>query len=172
MGTNGQNSTFQNTVMLHINLKRIKMQQHGSKLFVRRPLILPPTLGMGSVGQNSTFSEHGHVAYNTKRIKNAATWKQIFCPQTSPLRPWGWGQSVKIQLFQSMVMLYIKLKRITNAATWLSADPPPPPTPPINVHGQGNMHTLVSIFNRSKFNFSRIWSCCLSNKRESRMQQY
>ena len=30
----------------------------------------------------------------------------------------GRGQLVKIQLFQNMVMLHIKLKRITNAATW------------------------------------------------------
>ena len=32
--------------------------------------------------------------------------------------PWGWGQKVKIQLFQNMVMLHIKLNCITNAATW------------------------------------------------------
>ena len=31
--------------------------------------------------------------------------------------------------FQNMVLLYIKLKRITNAATWLPADPLPPPRP-------------------------------------------
>ena len=32
-------------------------------------------------------------------------------------RLWGWGQKVKIKHFQSMVMLHIKLKGITNAAT-------------------------------------------------------
>ena len=31
--------------------------------------------------------------------------------------PFGWGQKVKIQLFQNMVMLHIKLKGVTNAAT-------------------------------------------------------
>ena len=31
-------------------------------------------------------------------------------------RPWWWGQKVKIQLFQSMVMLHIKLKGMKNAA--------------------------------------------------------
>ena len=30
----------------------------------------------------------------------------------------GWGQKVKIQFFQNMVMLHIKLKGIMNAATW------------------------------------------------------
>ena len=34
-----------------------------------------------------------------------------------PLDPRGWGQKVKIQLFQNMVMLHIKLKGITNTAT-------------------------------------------------------
>ena len=31
--------------------------------------------------------------------------------------PWGWGRKVKIQLFQNMVMLHIKLKAMRNAAT-------------------------------------------------------
>ena len=30
----------------------------------------------------------------------------------------GWGQKVKIQLFQNNVMLHIKLKGIMNADTW------------------------------------------------------
>ena len=41
----------------------------------------------------------------------------IFCPP-SPQDPRGGGQKVKIQLFQNMVMLHIKLKGITIAATW------------------------------------------------------
>ena len=53
-------------------------------------------------------------------------------------RPWsdplgglkGWGQKLKIQLLQNMVMLHIKLKGIKNAATWkqifLPTEPPPP----------------------------------------------
>ena len=32
--------------------------------------------------------------------------------------PWGCGQKVKIELFQNMVMLDIKLKSIMNAAKW------------------------------------------------------
>ena len=35
-----------------------------------------------------------------------------------PPPPNPWGQKVKIQLFQMMVILHIKLKAITNAVTW------------------------------------------------------
>ena len=47
-------------------------------------------------------------------------------------RPWGWGQKVKIQLFQNMVMLHINIKEnheCSNVvAKILPADPPPPHT--------------------------------------------
>ena len=36
----------------------------------------------------------------------------------TPPRQCGWGQKIKIQLFQNMVMLHINLKRIMYAATW------------------------------------------------------
>ena len=45
----------------------------------------------------------------------AATWQQIFCPQTHP-RPRGWGQKVKPYIFVKVVMLHIKLKRIEHRA--------------------------------------------------------
>ena len=38
-------------------------------------------------------------------------------PPPTPTRPWGWGQNVKINFFQNMVMLHINLNGITNAAT-------------------------------------------------------
>ena len=47
----------------------------------------------------------------------AATWKQIFCPQTHP-QPRGWGQKVKLYIFLKVVMLHIKLKLMMLAATW------------------------------------------------------
>ena len=71
-----------------------------------------------------------------KSIANAATCKQILCPLTPPLPngPRGWGQKIKIQLFQDMVMLHFKLKGITKCskmvANILCADPLPPPPPP------------------------------------------
>ena len=43
--------------------------------------------------------------------------KYFACRPPSPDRG-GWGQKVKIQLFQNMVMLHIKLKGMTNAATY------------------------------------------------------
>ena len=96
------------------------MKQHGSDNFPRRPLSSTPPLGMGSVGQNSTFSEHGHVTYHIKgnhRIQQHGSKYFAHTPSPSPW-PCCWGQKVKIQLFQNMIMLHIKLKRITNVATW------------------------------------------------------
>ena len=53
------------------------------------------------------------------------------CPL--PHDPRGWGQMVKIQLFQNMVMLHIKFIGITQCSIFvaniLSADPHPPPYP-------------------------------------------
>ena len=63
---------------------------------------------MGSKCQNLIFSEHGHVAYQIDSR-----------PVPDPLGGLkGWEQKVKIQSFQNMVMLHIKLNRITDAATW------------------------------------------------------
>ena len=77
------------------------MQQYISKYFACSPPPLP------SIGQNSTFSEHGHVAYQIDPR-----------PVPDPLGGLkGWDQKVKIQFFQNMVMLHIKLKGITDAAT-------------------------------------------------------
>ena len=42
------------------NLRHSRMQQHGSKYFVRRPLPPPPTLG-GFNRSKFSFSEHGHA---------------------------------------------------------------------------------------------------------------
>ena len=75
---------------------------------------------MGSTGQNSTFSEHSHVAYQIKWNQVCSNTKKNILPTAPSPSPTslGWGQLVKIQLFQNMVMLYNKLHVITNAATW------------------------------------------------------
>ena len=72
---------FQNMIMLHIELKESRMQQHGKNIlptkFPQRPWggakrsqftihVGPPVPGVGSKGQNSGFSEHGHGAYQIK----------------------------------------------------------------------------------------------------------
>ena len=76
---------------------------------------LTPALRMGSIGQNSFFSEHGHVVYQNKRNHKCGNMVANILPADPypphhPIRPWGWGQKVKIQLFHNMVMLHIKLK--------------------------------------------------------------
>ena len=74
-----------------------------------------------------------HIKLNG--ITNEATLYKIFYLQTLGVKrskfnffitilpadtpsPLSWDQKVKIQLFQIMAMLHIKLKGITNAATW------------------------------------------------------
>ena len=88
------------------------------------------TLGMGQIGQNLPFSEHGHIEINLKEIRKCSSKVANICPEmpTPSPRPIGWGQKVKIQLFQNMVMLHIKIKEnheCSNVvANILSADPP------------------------------------------------
>ena len=117
MGSKVQNSTF---------------SEHGHEV----PNILLAdtlTLGMGQIGQNLPFSEHGHIEYQLKGNQKMQQQGRKYLPghaYTLP-RPWGWGQKVKIQLFQNIVMLHIKIKEnheCSNVvANILLADPPPPP---------------------------------------------
>ena len=51
-----------------------------------------------------------------KGITGAATCNMV--ANIMPAAPDPGGQKVKIQLFQNMVILHIKLKAITNAVTW------------------------------------------------------
>ena len=81
--------------------------------------ILPadtPTLGMESVGQNPTFSEHGHVAYQMKENHECRNMVANILPTDTP-DPGDRVNRSKFNFFQNMVMLHIRLKRITNAAT-------------------------------------------------------
>ena len=82
----------------------------------------------------------------------------ILLADLPPLDPRG--QTVKIQLFQNMLMLPIKLKGIKKysnmVANILHTDPPLTP------------HSLDLLVKRSKFHFFRTWSCCISNSLESR----
>ena len=99
-------------------------------------------------GSNSTFSEHGHVAYQIKKNHKGSNYVAIILPARPPPDPGYEVSRSKIQLFQNMLMLHIKLMRIKNAvnmvAKILTADwpPPTPPDPGYEV-------------SRSKFNFSR-----------------
>ena len=74
------------------------MQQHGIKYFPRRPPY-PLPLGMWSV---QLLAEHGHVAYRIKENHECSNMVAYILPADP--RPWGWHQTVKILLFQNMVM--------------------------------------------------------------------
>ena len=65
-------------------------------------------LGGGFKMSNFFFLEHGHVA-------NQIDPRPVLDP-LGGLK--GWDQKVKVQFFQIMIMLHIKLKGITDAATW------------------------------------------------------
>ena len=70
-------------------MKHIK-RDYRSKACVR-PLVW--TYRVESKGQNSAFQNMVMLHIKSKGITHAATWKQIFYPQT-PHRPWGGGQNV------------------------------------------------------------------------------
>ena len=78
--------------------------------------ILPadnPTLVMESVGQNKTFSEHGVVAYQIKENHECSNMVANILPADNPTL----GSVGQNSFFLNMVLLHIKLKRITNTAT-------------------------------------------------------
>ena len=74
-------------------------------------------LGCGGRGQNFTFSEYGHVAYQIKADDAGSNIVANILPTDTPSTR-GWGQKVKLYLFLKVVMLHIKLKLTTLAATW------------------------------------------------------
>ena len=135
MGSTGHNSTFfQKMVMLHIKLKGITNSAAWSQILCLQS-IHPLTQGLGSKGRNSTFlSEHCHVACQIKGNHEMQQHSSKYFarrppPPSSRHDPRGWGQKVKVQLFQNMAMLHIKFKGITNytdkVANIFPADPPP-----------------------------------------------
>ena len=132
------------------------MQQYGSKyLTCRSPCA---TLGMRSIGQNSTFSERGHVAHHIKGIHEIQQHgSKHFAHRTSP-KPLTLELESKGQNSTFSEHGQIKGNHgLSNiVANLLPADTPPPPPHP----GDGAK--------RSKVNFFRTWSCCLSNYMESR----
>ena len=74
-------------------------------------------LGGGAEVKIELFQNMVMLHIKLKMTMLAATWQQIFCPQTHP-QPRGWGQKVKLYLFLKVVMLHIKFKLTVLAATW------------------------------------------------------
>ena len=103
---------YHNMVMLHIKLNgTTKCSNMVTHILPTDPM--PLTLGDGSIGQKSTFSEHGHIAYQIKENHECNNMVANIFEHTMTPR-----DGVKIQLFQNMVMLHIKLMGTRNAATW------------------------------------------------------
>ena len=106
----------------------------------------PPTLGGVNRSKFHFFRTWSLCLSNLRESRFQQHGTKYFACRPlppDPSQPWGWGQMVKIQLFQNMVILHIK-KRIPNVASWYQIiclqSPPPPPPPGDRV-------------NRSKFNF-------------------
>ena len=118
MGSVRQNSTFSEHGHVTYQIKENqKCSNTVATIFPAHPL--PPDPGNGANMSKFTFSEHGHVAY---QIKGNHSMQQhgskYFARRPLPTLSTRPLTLFKIQLFQNKVMLHIKLKRITNAATW------------------------------------------------------
>ena len=134
------------------------MKKHGSKYFVSRPLPDPHPipLNLGWVQKvNSTFSEYGHLAYIIKEFHKCSNVVANIMPNDPPPPTLGMGSTDKLQLFQNMVLLHIKLKRITKCSSMVA-----------NIFSRRPLPDPGDEVNRSKLNFFRTWSFCISNIRD------
>ena len=112
LGSIGQNSTFSQHGHVAYQIK----WNHECRNMVANilPADLPPTiLGI----KRSKFNFFRSIS-NLRDSRMQQHDSKYFAPSPTPPDPGGWGQKVSIQLFQNMVMLHIRLKGITNAATW------------------------------------------------------
>ena len=106
------------------------------------PLPPTPTLGMGLIGQNSTLSKHCHVAYQHG---------------SCPTPPESKGRNSTFSEHGHVGYQINGNPKCSNmAANILPAEP--------------LLHYPRGGVKRSKFNFFRTISCCISNYRESQMQ--
>ena len=87
-------------------------QDFSLKAWVQSPGV---DLGGEAKAKIELFRNMVMLHIKLKLTKHAATWQQIFCPQTHP-RPRGRGQKVKPFFFLKVVMLHIKLKGIEHRA--------------------------------------------------------
>ena len=107
---------------------------------------------MGSKGQNSTLSEHGYVAYQIKENQECSNMVANILP--SP----GDGSIGRNLTFPEHGHVAYQIKDNQECSNIVANIlPAVPPEDGVN---------------RSKFNFFRTLSCCISNYRESRMQQH
>ena len=81
------------------------------------PTDTPSTQGVGSKGQTISFSESSHVAYQIKADNAGSNMVANILLTNTPLTQ-GVGSKGQLYLFLKVVMLHIKLKLTTLAATW------------------------------------------------------
>ena len=110
LGSKGQNSTFSEHGHVAYQIKWNHECSNMKAYISRRP---PPHRPRGWV-KIQLLLNNLHLKLNG--FTNAAILYQIFCLQTPSTLGVG-GQKVKIQLFQSMVMLHIKVNGVANAVT-------------------------------------------------------
>ena len=93
-------------------MKHIKLQFEG----LGRSL-LGGLRGWGG-GQNLTFSEYGHVTYQIKADDAGSNMVENILSTDTPLTQGVGSKGQTIYFFLKVVMLQIKLKMTTLAATW------------------------------------------------------
>ena len=81
------------------------------------PTDTPSTQGVGSNGQIIYFSESSHVAYQIKADDAGSNMVANILPTDTPSTQ-GVGSNGQTIYFLKVVMLHIKLKLTTLAATW------------------------------------------------------
>ena len=85
------------------------MQQHGSRNLPADPPSLDPACQKVNI---QTFSENTLATYQIKWKNECSNIVANILLADKP------GCGIKIQLFQNMVMLHVKLKGIMNTASW------------------------------------------------------
>ena len=109
----GQNSTFSEHGHVAYQIK----ENHKCSNMVAN--ILPTDPGDGVNRSKLNFFRTWSCCIS---FKDNHKWSNMVADMLPPTQGMGSGQN---SIFQNIVVLHIKLKRITNAATWLPADPPP-----------------------------------------------
>ena len=121
MGSVGQSSTFLEPGHVAYQIKNNhKCSNTVANILPADPPPHHTNLGDGVKRSKFSFSEHSmlHIYQINENHECSNMVAYILLADPPPHNLRGWDQKVKIQLLKNTVMLHIKLKRITNAATW------------------------------------------------------
>ena len=151
--------------MLHTKFTRITNAATWYQIFcLQTPP--PPHLGMGLISQSSCFIEQGLAAYqikgNHEKQHHACKY---FARRLPSLDPGDGVNRSKFNFFRNGHVEYqIKGNHecTRHGCRYFSGRSPYPPPPPLTSLGGGRLQAKYLV-NRSKFNFFRTRSCCISN---------